>query len=186
MSKQEKNPEQFPHDVDTAPISVGRVWLDHYAKGKDGATCPLCGTERRYTAFKLNSQLARLLIMLYRCYGVGYIVNVAKLIEISKRPNIVKGREWNKLRYWGLVELVDLAYMPTTKPTDLCRMTQAGQDFVYRNLRVPKTTWVHNHQLMAVDSETILIQAVLGRNHNYNMLMNEDYSWNANDGVQSS
>jgi hypothetical protein len=173
----EKSPEVFSHDLETTPIAVGQAWLQHEAKSRDGAICPCCVRELRYTSFKLNSQLARLLIICYRTYGVGACVDIAQMIAACKRADLVKGREWNKLRYWGLLELVDRSFVPTSKPSDLCRLTQKGQDFVYRTLRLPKTIWVHDHELVAAESSAVSIQDVLGRNHDFNQLMNEEYYW---------
>ena len=171
-----KSPEVFPHNPDTTPISVGQVWLDHYAKGKGGALCPSCNRAVKYTAFRLNNQLARLLIICYRCYRPGTGINIRALMKACKR-NFIKGREWNKLGYWSLVNLIDASGQPTTKPTDLCMLTQKGQDFVYSNLQVVKTVWIREKQLVAADSSTVSIRKVLGKKYDYDFLMNELYEF---------
>jgi hypothetical protein len=164
MPKQKKDPELFPHSVDSTPISVGNVWLTNYAKSPSGAVCPCCSTVIRYRGFKIDSKLARLLIILYRTYPVdGATINVKQLIEALSRKDIVTGREWNKLRYWGLVA--------AEKNTDVCVLTQKGQDFVYRSLQVPKQIWVDKDALVAVAPDTVTIQNALGKNHNYDTWM---------------
>jgi len=174
MPKTDKVSEVFPHNHDTTPISVGRVWLDHYARQRGGAICPCCDRTKKHTEFKLNSQLARLLILCYRCYRPGHIVNVKELLAAAQR-DFIKGREWNKLGYWELLIPVDASGAPTTKPTDLGMLTDRGQQFVYNNLHVVKTVWVHDHAVASTSSTVVNIQKALGKRQDYNVLINEMY-----------
>jgi hypothetical protein len=173
MPKNETPPELFPHDGDTTPITTGWVWLNHYAKSKGGAQCPCCRKLSKYREYKIDSKLARLLIALYRCYPPSSMIKVRDAATAYGKPELAKGREWNKLAYWGLIENIEYSGQLTDKPTDYCRMTQRGQDFVYRNLTVPKKLWVEAHAVMGVDSAVVDIKQALGKKHDYNTLMNE-------------
>lgn len=180
MPKNETQPEVFPHDADTTPITTGWVWMNHYAKGKGGAQCPICRKLGKYREYKIDSKLARLLIVLYRCYAPGSSIKVLDAIAACGKQDLAKGREWNKLAYWGLVENIEYSGALTSKPTDYCRMTQRGQDFVYRSLTVPKKIWVEDHVVMSVDSAVVDIKQALGKKHTYDTLMSEVYQGGAN------
>jgi hypothetical protein len=172
-----KSPAVFPHGTDTSLIDNGHIWLNQAARERDGAKCPCCGSIQKYTGYKLNSSLARLLIICYRTYPVNSIINVKDIIKALGRSDVVKGREWNKLGYWGLLQPVDATGAATIKPTDLCRLVQRGQDFVYNNLHVVKKIWVGSHEVKAAEADTITILGALGRNYGYEELMNEEYKW---------
>jgi hypothetical protein len=179
MPKNETPPELFPHNADTTPITTGWVWLNHYAKSKGGAQCPCCRKLSKYREYKIDSKLARLLIVLYRNYTPGTSIKVPDTLDYLKKADLVKGREWNKLAYWGLLNTIEYGGSPTSKPTDYCDLTQRGQDFVYRNLTVPKKLWIEDHAVLGVDSAVVDIKQALGKNHDYDKLMSEPYGGQA-------
>lgn len=165
-------PEVFPHDLDTTPVNVSRVWIGHNAKADGGAVCPSCDTLIKYRAYKIDSKLSRFLIMLYRLYPTGTTINIVQLLASTKQ-DMVRGREWTKLRHWGLIAAGGLGQ--SEKNTDVCALVQRGQDFVYKGLRIPKMLWTIDEQVVGVGEDTIIISESIGKKYDYHQLMNQTY-----------
>jgi hypothetical protein len=176
MPKQTKEPEVFPHDHDTAPISVGSAWLNHNARSAGGATCPCCAVTSKFRGYSITSKFARLLIVMYRSYPPGTQVNVPPFNGLVTKGDLISGHEWGALHYWGLLKVLGSGSPTASKSGDTCELTQKGQDFVYRSLRIPKKIWIANNAIVAVEPATVTIQEALGKKHDYTHLMTETYN----------
>ena len=95
-------------DLQTATIQDGKDWLnDKILKGTD---CPCCNQKVKVYKRKVTHRQAATLILLHKTFPVGTIVDVNFFVQQAQPPELalelMKGREWHKLKYWGLIEEV--------------------------------------------------------------------------------
>ncbi len=90
------------------------------------------------------------------------------------RPPGVKGGDYAKMRYWGLIEPSRESehHDPTKKDSGLWRLTHLGVQFCRDGLRIQRTVKVYNNVVQGYDGEFVTIHDVLdGSRFNYQDLM---------------
>lgn len=147
----------------TATLGEAQDWLrDHVNKGTD---CPCCTQFAKVYRRKLNSDMARSLIAMYRA---GAHVHWVDIKEID-----VRGGDYGKLVYWGLTEEERGTRDDGSGRTGWWQITSKGQRFVENNLTVAKYALVYNGRLQRLDYSdgmTSIVDA-LGDHFNYRELM---------------
>jgi hypothetical protein len=86
-------------------------------------------------------------------------------VDVKSLP--VRGGDYAKLRYWGLIE----PRVVEGKMTGYWRLTVKGTRFVADRERVPKYARVYDGKLRALEGEEISIRQSLGNRFNYDKLM---------------
>jgi len=129
----------------------------------EGCKCPGCGQEVKKYRRVLGVQMARFLIALYRA---------PKLPDgwIDIRTLDVRGGDYAKTLYWGLVELrgnVD----PKKRKSGFWRLTPKGLLFIHDQVRVPKYALVYNHRCLGFSNQDTGIRQALGQKFSYEKLM---------------
>lgn len=137
-----------------------RTWL--LGKAEEGAACPLCQQHVKIYKRKLNSGMARSLIMMYRAGGLDYV----------HLPTTIgsRSREEGKLRYWGLVE-EEIARRPDGGRAGYWRVTRVGELFVKGETTVYSHARVYNGRCMGLFGEQVSIKDALGAKFSYDELM---------------
>lgn len=121
----------------------------------EGTRCPCCDQFVKVYRRKINSTMARALILLYR---EGGWVHVSSKLD--------SGSELSKTRFWFLVEEREDAH------SGWWRLTSLGREFVLGQTDLPKYAEIYNNQLLCLDfSESITIRDALGTRFNYRDLM---------------
>lgn len=128
---------------------------------EEGCKCPCCGQEVKLYKRVLNAQMAWFLIALHRAPRLdGNWVDIKALD--------VRGGDYAKTRYWGLVEVKD---DPTKRSSGLWRLTQKGLKFVHDQVRVPRHVLVYNGECRGFSDQDIGIRQALGAGFDYSELM---------------
>lgn len=141
-------------------LSEAKAWLR--ARLDDGAPCPCCTQYAKRYHRKINSGMARLLIMQWCKVGQEF-AHTASLC-----PNL---REGAKLAYWGLMEHDDRPRDDGGK-SGWWRITDAGVRFVLGRESVPKYVYVYDDRVMGFDAaQMVSIQDALGTKFSYSDLM---------------
>lgn len=138
-----------------------RTWL--LGKADEGTNCPLCHQHVQVYRRKINSGMARSLILMYRAGGLDFI----------HLPTTIgaRSREEGKLAYWGLVE-EEKAKRPDGGRAGYWRVTELGALFLTDQLTVPKYARVYNGRALSLDlSEKVSIRDALGTKFDYAELM---------------
>lgn len=127
-------------------LAEARKWLrDKLLNG--GCHCPLCKQYAKVYQRPLNSGMARSLITMYRTFGLefGYIPDLP-----------AKSREEGKLVHWGLVVEASEP-RPDGGRAGWWRVTERGEDFILRGLRVPKYILLYDNRFLGYEDPNKLI-----------------------------
>jgi hypothetical protein len=130
----------------------------------DGIQCPCCDQFCKRYRRKLNSQMARWLIWLYRRASGSEWVTV--------RESPVRGGDYAKLALWGLVE--QKSNDDETKRTSgVWRITKLGRDFVDGHRFIPSHVMLYNNTIHGWSRACTTIRHALGERFDYAELMGQ-------------
>lgn len=139
--------------TDVKTIEDAKEWLkENYENG--GCKCPACGQHVELKERRITASMAKVLIAMTKKAGDRGEVN------ISDVPG-VRGGDYGKLRYWGLIEPVSMGRW---------KVTQKGRDFVADRVRVEASVWVYNDRVRRKSDDTVNIRQVLGASADYDVL----------------
>jgi len=107
--KRKRRQRHVSLDPQTSTIQDGKDWLnDKMLKGTD---CPCCNQKVKVYKRHVTHKQAATLILLHKTFPVGTTVDINFFVQQAQPPelamDLMKGREWHKLKYWGLLEEVD-------------------------------------------------------------------------------
>lgn len=145
---------------DDVTLGQARDWLRQ--RVDEGAKCPLCQQHAKVYRRKLNSGMARSLILMYRNAGRDWIHIPTQLPARS--------REEGKLRYWGLAEEAKVEREDGGR-AGWWRVTSMGVQFVLGSLVVPKYAHIYDDRLLRLSGDPITIVDALGEKFDYAELM---------------
>lgn len=92
-------------------------------------------------------------------------------VSTSTILSVLKNREYNKLRYWGLLDLHDIDPDANTPYTGLWRITPLGLQFVRGEVEVPEAVFIYDGRKMRSSETTTTLKQALGSKFNYAELM---------------
>jgi hypothetical protein len=151
----------MPNFSSQASLAQVRAWLR--VKRDEGVICPACDQHVKVYRRKINSGMARSLMLMYRIAGRDWL-HVPTQIG-------AKSREEGKLAYWGLVE-EEKVLRPDGGRTGYWRVTRLGELFVLNKCTVPKYARIFKGELVSLDSdEQVSIVDALGTKFNYAEMM---------------
>jgi hypothetical protein len=143
-------------------LADARKWL----KGKllnGGGRCPCCTLFAKVYRRQINAGMAMSLITMYRTFGLdfGYIPDLP-----------AKSREEGKLVHWGLVVEAHEP-RPDGGRAGWWRITEKGEAFIRRGLKVPKYVLIYDGRCLGYDDpdELIDIEDALTEKFNLDDLM---------------
>jgi hypothetical protein len=149
-------------------LEARRILQRHVVPGSPGVVCPVCGEHCVVRPRSLTHTIARSLIWLVNAYE-----NARDWIDVQRgAPDFVlKSREFDKLRLWGLAESkpnVD----PKKTGSALWRPTQAGTDFVDGRTTIPTPLHVFRNEVRGAGKKKVDIQECLGEEFDVRNLRN--------------
>ena len=157
----------FP--LDSGTLGEARDWLRaHAAKGEG---CPCCRQFVKVYRRKLNSGMARALILFYQLDRAG---EPGRWLHWRDASGSIAAfcAEYSKLAYWGLME--PKPHTPDDKKSSgLWRLTPAGRSFVRNESTVLSHARIYNSQLLGSDGGWISIVDALGKRFHYPELMEQ-------------
>lgn len=128
-------------DPQTSTIQDAKNWLNE--KILKGANCPVCRQKVKVYKRHVTHKQAAMLILLHKTFPVGAVLDINKFVQALQPAEFSKfmltGREWHKLKYWGLLEEVEVtadvkkayrAANPGKGRINLHRLTERGLAFV--------------------------------------------------------
>lgn len=165
-------------DPKTTTLEEAQNWLR--ARLPEGQKCPCCQQHAKIYKRKLNSGMAASLIAFAKVTmqmqpKEGWLKVPDDFVETSKLITVLSNREYNKLRFWGLLEGFGLEPDSEVPFTGKWRITNAGLMFVRGEATVPKHIYLYDNRKMKPPEsailETISIKDALGSKFNYDELM---------------
>lgn len=149
-------------DPQHAPTTVAKLkaWLR--VRIDEGTSCPVCGQHAKVYKRKLNSGMARSLILMYQAGGLDWI----------HVPTTVgsRSREEGKLRYWGLVE-EETERREDGGRAGYWRVTPVGELFVNGVSTVYSHARIYDGRCLGLQGDQIDIKQALGSKFDYSELM---------------
>ncbi len=107
--KRKRKQRHVTLDPQTSTIQDAKNWLNEAML--KGANCPCCNQKVKVYKRHVTHKQAATLILLHKTFPVGTIVDINFFVQQAQPPefalSLVKGREWHKLKYWGLIDEVD-------------------------------------------------------------------------------
>lgn len=137
-----------------------------------GVECPCCKQYVRKYRRLFDSGLARFLLGLYNLSKGSVTAEINKddiraLMEINK----LQATNYGIIEYWKLAEPVKNDD-PKKRTSGLWKITALGIAFAEDKINIPKYCFTYNNKRLGFDEETTTIRHALGRNFNYEELMN--------------
>jgi hypothetical protein len=132
-----------------------------------GVICPCCDQRAKVYRRKLNAEMARALIVLYR----HHLSTGEEWVHV---PTVLaaQGGDPIKMVAWGLIEaLPDATRWDGSSRVGVYRVTPDGQAFVLGVKRVASHVLIYNQDIIGISEETTDIREALGVRFNYAELM---------------
>ena len=164
-------------DPNTTTLAQAQQMLkDHAMKG---AICPCCRQVVKMYTREITSPMAYTLIILHRHFSTdqNWLHVPSYLSQMSTIGSAVRGGDFAKLRYWGLLEAkqddrkAKDKRKDGSKRTGFYRMTEKGHQFVKGETKIPKVALVYNGKHFGFAPGEASIQECLGKEFNYSDLM---------------
>lgn len=173
-------PPTFPSDI--TQLDEARGWLRTHAAA--GVFCPCCQQFVKIYRRKITSSMAYALLLIARHYKdrplgeMGEWLHVPEYLSAqSKFGAPVRGGDWAKLRWWGLIEAA-MDVEPSERRSDGSarvghyRLTPLGRAWARGECAVPRIALIFNQRLARLDdTETVTIREALKDKFNYAELM---------------
>jgi hypothetical protein len=163
-------------DPNTTTLAQAQAMLKERAM--KGAICPCCRQEVKMYTREITSTMAYTLILLHRHFSVDKSwLHVPKFLsQMSAIGSAVRGGDFAKLRYWGLLEAKQDEKKADkrkdgSKRVGFYRMTDKGHQFVKGEIKIPTAALVYNGKHFGFTPGEVTIQEALGKEFNYNDLM---------------
>lgn len=155
------------------PMAVARDMVRD-AAADHGGHCKCCGQDVKLYRRPMTSAMAAALIQLYRYYKLRGWPNWPNLdfvhvaVEVlAKAPVSAElraswhGGDWQKLRFWELIERMAGERDDGSDRVGMYRLTEGGRDFVERRVSVPRYAFFYAQIFMGHDPPLIVIEDAL-------------------------
>jgi hypothetical protein len=147
-------------------LEEARRWLK--TQLEKGTGCPCCEQFAKIYKRKLNSSMARGLIILVRLNRRDPI----HIPSVFTEHRVCASNDGALLRHWGLLEEVPGVRDDGSRRVGYYLVTELGRKFVAGKVRVPAYAYIYNSMLLHLDDEeTVDIREALGADFHYEELM---------------
>jgi hypothetical protein len=153
----------FVQDPGDTTLAEARIWLEKESKGSKGAHCPCCQKKERTYGRKVTPVQAAVLVLLYRTYNIGEVVNLQDFASTLSNPELVNGRELNRVVYWDLLE--------ATENEKLFRLCDGGYFFAFKGHKITEKVWIKDEVVVGREGKIVGITDVLGNKFDLNELL---------------
>lgn len=149
-------------------FSVGEVPIAKKKNNADeGYRCKCCGSFIKRYRRKLLSNMALVLIYLYKA-GIRDWVHVEKWLVDNGHQ---RSGDFHKLVFWGLIDRLMEDREDGSSRNGYYRLNGKSIMFVEGKLKVKQTALILNGKFEGFEGKEITIQDALGEKFNYNQLM---------------
>jgi hypothetical protein len=139
---------------------------------KKGTDCPLCKQDVKMYWKKIDSNMAKYLIVLYKLTAQKTnreYFHTETDLKVTQKV----GGSFAKLRWWGLIEQKEKDTDYTTARTSgLWKITDKGKQYVRGEIKLPLYVKLYNKKMYGTDGKDVDIRHSLNAKFNYTELMN--------------
>lgn len=153
-------------------LEEARLWVQ--TNLRSGVTCPCCGQFCKVYRRKLNSTMARALILIYHWFQAHpqeKWLHVPDFLVKVKADSTVAGGDVSKLRFWDLLEAQKGQRADGSGRVGFYRITDLGRKFIEGKAAVPRYAFTYNQLLLRMSDEMTTIEQALGDRFDYGVLM---------------
>lgn len=136
------------------------------ANWEKGVNCPCCSQFVKKWRQPLHAGQAVWLINLVREYELTPEWMDVKILATKTG---MRGGDYAKLRYWGLVESQEKTD-ESKRASGRWRPTSKGITFAHGNTVLPKAVYTYDRKVLGFSDDQVTIQEVLGDKFDYNAL----------------
>jgi len=129
-----------------------------------GSRCPCCDQHAMRYRRHINAGMARALILMVKESAVS-----GDMIDIKKLD--VRGGDYAKLRYWGLIKQLRNTEERSGTRSGLWRVTDIGVAFANNESSVTGIAIVYNDECERLTGDQVTIVGALGKKFSYEELM---------------
>ena len=142
-------------------ITLDEARINFFKSVEEGITCPVCNRHGKVYRRKLNREMSKFLIKLYRA-SKGRPYRMLEIRFITPEAGEKASTEGSYLVHWGLVD---------KEGPGLYAITPKGVNFVNVDLTVPSTAVIFNGALWRMEGSRISIIEALESSFDYEELM---------------
>jgi hypothetical protein len=142
---------------------------------KDGGKCPCCDQYVKEYRRTITSSMGAALIYIHNYFkskNANEWLHVPSHLSRVYGGVGVRGGDWAKLKYWGLIEDLQDVRADGSKRVGYWKITKLGNEFVRDRATVPKYAMIYNGDCEQLFGPLISIRGVLTTRFNYDDLMN--------------
>lgn len=142
-------------------------------KAVTGAVCPCCRQSVKLQTKDFTPSMAYVLILLHRHFKTSpsWAHVPTYLSEMTKLGSVVKGNDFSKLRFWGLLEEQPHPKKPKAVVPGFYRMTEKGHAFARGEIKVPTSVFLYNDAPRGFSPGDSTIRECLGSEYHYDDLI---------------
>lgn len=153
---------QLNADPTTVTLAQAKEWLDKESRGSKGAACPCCNEKTKTLCRKVTPVHAAILVMLYRTYPVGAVVQLPDFVASLNNPEL-NARDIGRLIHWDLLE--------PTESEQHFRLCDGGSFFVFKGHSITEKAWIREDKVVSWEGKIVNLVKVLGTKFDINGLM---------------
>jgi hypothetical protein len=152
----------------TGTLEEAKEWLRK--RVDKGASCPCCTQFAKVYKRKLNSSMARGLLVLLR-YATAHPDEDLHIPSIFREEKVCSSNDGALLRHWGLIQACSGVRSDGSTRIGFYRLTQLGREFALDRVSVPMYAILYSERLLRLSKEQTSIRDALGNKFNYQELM---------------
>lgn len=166
-------PRRIYDDTSTMTVRQAQDRLFQIVK-TDPVFCPCCKQVVALQRVVITPEMAKATILLHRHFStVPDWAHVPTLLSEANRIGAdVRGKDWEKLCYWGFLE--ERPHQPGLKK-GFYRMLPKGHAFVKEEVKVPKVALVYNGKHVGFGEGVAGVRDCFGDSSEYDKIMAGDY-----------
>lgn len=168
-----KKPIKLGIDITKATVAEAQAALKPHVQGA-GIICPCCLQLVKLYEREITGSMAYVAILLHRHFqeDQNWLHVPDYLSNMSKIGSAVRGGDWSKLRYWGLIEeKPEEKRKDGSKRAGFYKMTEKGHQFVKGGVKVQRSILLYNDHFLGFGKGEVGIKDCLGKEFNYDDLM---------------
>lgn len=149
--------------MDTLELEKARLTENR----EKGTHCNACGQFVKLYRRQIYATIARALITVYKSYGE----NSFHINDVIDPVANARG-DFQKIRFWGLVENVPDETPTLKKSSGRWKLTPKGIAFILSDTTIPKYVYLYDGQVKGFGGSEVTIRQCLGKEFSYYELMN--------------
>tara|TARA_Y100000310_G_C20329247_1_gene644470 strand:- start:191 stop:715 length:525 start_codon:yes stop_codon:yes gene_type:complete len=156
-------------------LQDAQEWVEDHRE--EGVECPCCGQFAKVYRRSVNGAMAHALILIAFGTKVGEAdadgwLHVPTFLCQKTTRVTVRGGDFAKLRYWGLLEeKPGMVRDDGSKRAGFWRITEKGLHFVLKKVKIPKYALIYNNSMIGFAGPDVGVVECLGKKFDYSALM---------------